>query len=81
MGEVIPHRVWHHKPSGRTASIFGAVPWVSAAQESEWERVTVGWTVRHPDGTTGVGRFAFETKDEAQAWVDKNPNFPGMSQG
>ncbi|USN15903.1 hypothetical protein PAPPERLAPAPP_01610 [Brevundimonas phage vB_BpoS-Papperlapapp] len=81
MGEVIPHRVWRNTRTERTAGVFGAVPWVSDAEKHEWELVTVGWTVRHPDGTTGVGRFAFQTKDEAQAWVDKNPNFPGMSQG
>lgn len=79
MGEVIPHRVWRNTRTERTASMYGAVPY-GENDKHEWELVTVGWTVKHPDGTTGVGRFAFQTKDEAQDWVDKNPHFRGMSQ-
>ena len=79
MGEVIPHKVWCNSRTGKTVSRFGAVPY-SDADRHEWELVTAGWTVQHPDGTVGVGRFAFQTKEEAQAWVEANPNFPGMSQ-
>lgn len=81
MGKAVPHRRWHHKPSGRTAGVFGAVPYTSEADKADWELVDVGWTVEHPDGTRGVGRFAMDTKEEAEAWIEKNPNFPGMSQG
>lgn len=42
---------------------------------------TVGFTVLHPDGTTGLGCKPFETREQAQWWCDVNPNFPGMSQG
>lgn len=45
------------------------------------ERVEEGWTVEHPDGTRGLGRPPFKTQEEAQDWCDKNPHFPGMSQG
>jgi hypothetical protein len=40
-----------------------------------------GWTVAHPDGTRGLGRPPFATREAAQAWCDANPYFPGMSQG
>lgn len=80
MGEVIPHRVWNNTKTGRTAGVFGAVPWTSDAEKADWELVQTGWTVRHPDGTTGVGRFAFQDKAEADAWVEKNPNYPGNRQ-
>ena len=80
-GEVIPSIRYRHKPTGRTASIGGAAPWTSEADRGNWLTETVGFTIRHPDGTTGLGRPPFATHDEAQAWVDAHPNFPGMSQG
>lgn len=80
MGEVVPHQVWCHKVTGKTASLFGAVPYTGDHDKDDWELVTVGWTVKHPDGTRGVGRFAMATQEEAQAWVDAHPNFKGMSQ-
>lgn len=80
MGEVIPHRVWRNSRTNKTASMYGAAPY-GPNDAHEWELVTSGWTVKHPDGTVGIGRFAFQTKEEAEAWVEANPNFPGMSQG
>lgn len=79
MGEVIPSRRWVHT-SGRQASPYGAVPWTSEADRENWTMETVGWTIQHPDGTIGIGRQPFTTKEEAQAWVDKNPHFRGMQQ-
>ncbi len=73
MGEVIPYRRWRH-PDGRTASLTGAHPGAGFRVEES------GWTIRHPDGTTGLARMPFESQAEAQAWVDRNPNFKGMSQ-
>lgn len=73
MGEVIPSRRYRH-PDGRTASIYGAAPGPG------FEIETVGWTIKHPDGTIGIGRAPFTTREEAQAWVDKNPTFRGMQQ-
>lgn len=80
LGEVIPSRRWRHT-SGRTASPYGAAPYVSDADKADWTLETVGWTVRHPDGTIGLARPPFGSEAEAQAWVDANPTFPGMSQG
>lgn len=79
-GTVIEAKVWRHT-SGRTASICGAVPWHTAAERASWTIETVGYTIQHPDGTRGIGRAPFKTRDEAQAWIDQNPRFSGMSQG
>ena len=72
-GEVIPSKRWEHKTTGRTASIYGAVPWTGGRgdREEDWEMKTVGWTIRWSDGTTGIGRQPFKSRREAQDWLDK----------
>lgn len=80
MSEVIPYRRWVHGATGRTASISGAVPYAHDAEAEGWAVEAYGYTVRHPDGTTGLGRAPFTTAAEAQAWVDAHPTFRGMSQ-
>ncbi len=79
MGEVIESRRWRHT-SGRTASPYGSAPWLSEADRANWALEVVGFTIKHPDGTTGIGRAPFATREEAQAWIDANPHFPGMQQ-
>lgn len=79
MGEVIESRRWRNQ-DGRTASLYGAVPYAQDAEREGWTVETVGFTIRHPDGTIGLGRAPFETREAAQAWVDSHPNFKGMSQ-
>jgi hypothetical protein len=72
MFEVIESEVWRSN-TGRTASIYGALPWISEAQRiSEgWEMVTTGYTVRDTvANTVGIGREPWKTRAEAQAWVD-----------
>ena len=80
-GEVIPSVQWKHKATGAAASLFGAVPWSGAPGDTkeDWEKVTVGWTIRHPDGTIGLGQKPFHTKEEAEKWVEAHPKFPGMN--
>jgi hypothetical protein len=79
-GKVIEHMVWKHT-SGRTASVRGACPWTRESEKADWALSFAGFTIQHPDGTTGLGRPPFTTREEAQAWVDAHPKFPGMSQG
>lgn len=62
---VQPARVWKNKQTGQTASIYGAVPWTSAADEPNWEIVKVGWTWVRSDGCVGLGRKPAETEAEA----------------
>lgn len=76
-GKVIESRHYLHT-SGRTASIYGALPWRGDVEKAEWTMVTNGFTIAHPDGTVGIGRKPFETAAAAQAWIDANPNFSGM---
>lgn len=77
MGEVIPARRWVNK-DGRTAGLMGAAPFAKDAESEGWSIQQTGWTVRHPDGTQGLGRAPFATQAEAQAWVDAHPDFKGM---
>lgn len=78
MSNPIPCRFWKHKKTGATVSIF-SIPYVTEAGKADWEIVEKGWTVKHPDGTTGLARKPFDTEAEAQAWCDANPNFSGMN--
>jgi hypothetical protein len=86
MGEVIEARQWRHTgnaanpATNRTASPYGSAPWVSENDRSAWTLEVTGYTIQHPDGTIGLGRPPFASKEEAQGWVDKHPNFPGMQQ-
>lgn len=79
-GTVIPARAYVHT-DGRRASIYGAVPWTSDAGKADWSIIETGFSIQHPDGTIGLGRVPFKTREDAQAWVDTHPNFPGMNQG
>ena len=63
--EVIPSRAWV-RDDGRSASIYGAVPWVADAERPRWSIVSKGWTVRNPlTGQVGIGRPACLTHAEA----------------
>ncbi len=77
MGEVIPAKRWRNR-DGRTASLTGAVPYVRDAEAEGWTIEQWGWTIRHPDGTQGLGRAPFATEGEARAWVAAHPHFKGM---
>lgn len=72
-GEIIPSKRWENKTTGATASIYGAAPWTGARgdRQEDWEMKTVGWTVRWSDGTIGIGRQPFQSRREAQDWLDK----------
>lgn len=61
---------WIHV-NGRTASVYGAVPYTSAADKTDWSMQQVGWTVRNTfDGTVGLGMTPFKTQEDAQAFCD-----------
>ena len=70
--EVIPARKWRNSATGATASLYGAAPYVSEADKADWTVETVGWTIRNNrDGTIGIGRSPFVTKEEADAYIVK----------
>ena len=69
--EVIESKAWK-RDDGRTASIYGALPWVTPSEEKRWKKVTRGYTVRdNVQGTVGIGKQPWPTRAEAQAWADK----------
>ena len=69
--EVIESKSWL-RDDGRTASIYGALPWVTEREKPRWKKITRGYTVRDNErGTVGIGRQPWPTREEAQAWVDE----------
>jgi len=68
IGEVIESKRWIHK-SGATASIYGAAPWTDESDRCNWEVEKVGYTIQWEDGTVGMGRKPFESKEEAEAFL------------
>lgn len=75
MPATVIESVCYRTPEGRAFSPY------SAYIPSNAVRVVDGWTIQHPDGTVGLGRAPFATREAAQAWIDAHPHFPGMSQG
>ena len=70
MYEIIQSKQWQCT-DGRTASIYGACPYVSDAEKSSWKIATVGYTVRNmKTGAVGIGRKPFATFDEAAQWLE-----------
>jgi hypothetical protein len=67
---VIESKAWKCD-DGRTASLYGAVPWTSEGEASRWKLVTRGYTVQdNVTGTIGIGRVPWPTRAEAEAWAD-----------
>ncbi len=73
---VIPACTLKHRESGTVISPFSVLPFGARA---DWDMVSKGFTIEWPDGTTGCGRVPFDTEEEAQAFIDRRPNFPGMN--
>lgn len=66
--EIIEARIHRHIATGRTASIYGAVPWRSNAERAEWEIVSNGFSFRRPDGTVFRNRY-HATREDAQRQI------------
>ena len=73
MPKVVPARVWSNILTGATASVRGAVPYLSDAQKDDWVIKTVGFSIQNDDGTIGQGRPPYPTAEAAQAAIDANP--------
>lgn len=70
--EAIESRCWKNSVTGQTAGLFGAHPSTSKEDDKNWAVVSRGWTVRNLDnGTTGIGRVPWETKEEAETWIEQ----------
>ena len=69
--DIIPAKRWIHT-DGRTASIYGAVPYTSEAEQASWSIQPVGFTIRdNKTNTVGLGRMPFKTIEEANAVLAK----------
>jgi len=69
--EIIPAKRWVHA-DGRTASIYGAVPYTNEAEQASWSIQSVGFTIRdNKTNMVGLGRKPFASIDEANAVLTK----------
>ena len=71
MRRIIESRHWLDDETGSTASIYGAVPWISA--QGSWKIVSRGWVIEYNDNgrvTVGDGRPPFATREDAQLVLD-----------
>lgn len=71
--EIILAKRWKNFKTGRTASIYGAVPYTS--DKADWHIETTGYTWLCSDGTVGLGRIPAKTLQEAQQVMDKCNNY------
>lgn len=64
---VIESKHWRHT-SGRTASIYGSLPWTGRPgdRQEDWTMVTAGYTWENSNGTIGLGRVPAKTFEEAE---------------
>lgn len=63
--KIVQAKRWHHQSTGRTASIFGAVPWITEGDRPNWIVEVTGWTWCNSDGTYGLSRPSAATYEEA----------------
>jgi hypothetical protein len=63
--QVIEAKRWLNTKNGRTASIYGSVPYNDESERSDWTIQIVGYTWRLDNGTIGLGRIPAKTKEEA----------------
>ena len=66
--KIIESKVWKHKITGASASIYGACPWTSQTDKPHWEMVHRGWTVRDRRFDS-VGPILKQTREEVEQWV------------
>lgn len=45
--EAVPLKRWVNKKTGAQSSIFGAVPWMTAAEKDDWEIEQRGWGIKN----------------------------------
>lgn len=69
--EVIPSKSWKNTHTGATASLYGAVPYVTTAEAEGWEIVVKGYTWLCSNDTIGLGRPPAKTYEEAVEVMNK----------
>ena len=75
---IIPSRRWKNSRTGQTASIRGAVPYLSLNEQRDWNVETSGFTVRITETignvTVASGRPPFPTLEAASEYVAQYVN-------
>jgi hypothetical protein len=73
--KVIESRRWVNKVTDERASVYGAVPWINQNDKTNWQIMTVGYTVLDTvSNTVGMGKPPFTTIAAAQAFATKLEN-------
>ena len=66
---VIPRKVWKNNKTKKTASLYGATPFLNSKSQRDWSVVQVGYTVRicqNGSTRTGLASLPYNaTKQEA----------------
>lgn len=73
--KVIESKKWINNKTGRTASIYGSVPYTNELDKQDWSIQVVGWTWQCADGTIGLGRVPVKSYDEAIEIMNKVNSF------
>jgi len=69
--EIVEAKRWRHV-DGQTASLYGAVPYLSEQEKGNWSIENTGWTFRRADGTIrGPATGPLKTREEAVALANK----------
>lgn len=70
--KVIESKKWKNKKTGKSASIYGAVPYYDDITKRNWEIITVGFTVKNTKtGIVGIGKKPCKTYCEAESLANK----------
>ena len=70
--QVIESKVWR-RVCGRSASVYGAAPWVSEADRPNWSLEAQGWNVQNPhNGQVGLCRPPFKSRAEAESYAESH---------
>jgi len=72
--KVIESKRWVNRVTGKTASIYGALPYSSDTEKQNWEMQPNGYTWVNSNGTIGVGRPNAKTYGEAIEIMNKVNN-------
>lgn len=70
--QVVQSKHWKNMKTGQTASIYGACPWTSDMDKTNWACEPVGWTWEDTkNGTVGIGRRPVASREEAEEVAKK----------
>ena len=76
--EIIESKCWKHK-TGKTASLYGAVPWHSEAEKLDWRISNRGYTIRdNATNQVGFGKPPHKTIEEAYAHLMRLNHLHGV---